>query len=160
VSSSEVNIPERLLRRGRVVDEHFDSSERLYHRCQLQHINSGRLLPQAIRFPNFSVNRSKYSQPEDVLLPCYRDWKIAAFEVIDIPEPQSTDKNTEYSWRVKHDPLDTNYAHSEVRTFKNSVYDENLKVPTTIKKQFRQILSDRARVIHEPRMQSENNSIG
>lgn len=160
MSSSEVNIPERLLRQGRIVDRQFDSSERLYHRCQLRHIDSERLLPEAIRFPNFSVNRSKYSEPEDVLLPNYQDWGIAAFEVIDIPESQSTDTNTEYSWRVEHDPLDENYAHSEVRTFKNSVYTENLKVPTTIKKEFRQILSDRARVIHKPRIQSEHNSTG
>lgn len=151
MSSSETNRPERMFRRGRPADENFGREEKLYYRCQAQHVDGQRLLPQAIRFPNFSVNRSKYSEPEDVLIPSYQDWGISMFSVGDIPEPESTDENTHYSWRVTHDPLEDNYAHSEVRTFKNNIYTDKLQVPKTIKKKFRQILSERITIIHQPK---------
>lgn len=152
MSSSETNRPERMLRRDRPVDDNFDLEEELYYRCQARHVDGQRLLPEAIRFPNFSVNRSKYSEPEDVLIPSYQDWGIATFRVRDLPEPESTDEKTEYEWRVVHDPLEDNYAHSEIRTFKNGVYSETLKVSTTIKKKFRQILSERIIVTHQPKI--------
>ena len=152
MSSLETNRPERMFRRNRPIDENFDLEEELYYRCQAQHVDEQRLLPGAIRFPNFSVNRSKYSEPEDVLIPSYQDWGIATFRVGNLPEPELTDDTTEYEWRVVHDPLEDNYAHSEVRTFKNSVYSENLKVPSTIKKKFRQILSERIIVTHHPKI--------
>lgn len=87
MSSSETNRPERMFRRDRPADENFDRAEKLYYRCQDQHVYGQRLLPQAIRFPNFSVNRSKYSEPEDVLIPSYQDWGISTFSVGDLPEP-------------------------------------------------------------------------
>jgi hypothetical protein len=141
-----------MFRRDRPVDENFDVAEALYYRCQAQHVDGHQLLPEAIRFPNFSVNRSKYSEPEDVLIPSYHNWGIATFGVRDLPEPESTDEKTEYEWQVVHDPLEDNYAHSEVRTFKNRTYSEDLKVPTTIKKKFRQILSERIIITHQPRI--------
>ena len=152
MSSLEASRPDRMFRRGRPVDDNFDLSEELYYRCQAQHVDGQWLLPGAIRFPNFSVNRSKYSEPGDVLIPSYQDWGIATFVVKDLPEPESTDKRTEYEWRVVHDPLEDNYAHSEVRTFKNDVYSENIKVPATIKKKFRQILSERIIVTCPPKI--------
>jgi hypothetical protein len=134
VTSSADNRPERMFRQARPVDSCFESSEDLYYRCRAEHISDNRLLPQAIRFPDFSVNRSKYSNPEDVLVPTYSDWGVSAFHVGDLQLEQKTDAHTVYSWQVIHDPLEDNYSHSEVRTFKNGSYSETLKVPTTTKK--------------------------
>ena len=43
-------------------------------------------IPARIRFfPDASVNRGKYSEPEDVLIPGWLGWGIAAFTVVEIP---------------------------------------------------------------------------
>ncbi len=147
---SEDNRPERMYRRGRPVDPIFAPSEDLYYRCQLEHVLENRLLPTALRFPDFSVNRAKYSQPEDVLVPSYVLWGIAAFKVEDLPSERQSDANTFYTWNVVHDPNEDNYAHSEVRTYKNGHYGKDLNVSKMIKKEFRQILSDRARILKYP----------
>jgi hypothetical protein len=139
-----------MLRQLRPVDSHFESSETLYYRCRAEHISGDRLLPQAIRFPDFSVNRSKYSEPEDVLVPTYLNWGVSAFHVSDLPLAQQTDAQTVYSWQVIHDPLEDNYSHSEVRTDKNGQYSKTLDVPKTMKKFFRQVLSDKARILKQP----------
>jgi hypothetical protein len=150
VTLSEDNRPERMYRKGRSVDPEFEPSEDLYYRCQSQHVAESRLLPTALRFPDFSVNRAKYSLPEDVLIPDYQTWGIAAFKVEDIPSGRTSDINTTYTWQVVHDPNEDNYAHSEVRTYKNKYYAKNLDVSKIIKKEFRQIVSDRARIIKQP----------
>jgi hypothetical protein len=150
VTLSEDSRPGRMYRQDRLVDPEFAPSEDLYYRCQAQHVAESRLLPTALRFPDFSVNRAKYSEPEDVLVPSYSSWGIASFQVKDIPPAQSSDVDTVYTWNVIHDPNENNYSHSEVRTYKNGHYAKNLSVATTVKKAFRQILSDRARIIKHP----------
>lgn len=154
MTSSEANRPKRMFRQDRPVDSEFSPTEDLYHRCLARHVVDKRLLPEAIRFPNFSVNRSKYSEPEDVLIPQYSQWGVATFQVKDLPPQRSTDTNTTYTWQVVHDPLEENYAHSEVRTYKNGHYSETLDVPKTIKKEFRQVLSDKARIIKLPNVKN------
>jgi hypothetical protein len=140
-----------MFRKDRPVDIEFDPSEDLYYRCRVEHVAGDRLLPQAIRFPDFSVNRSKYSEPEDVLIPAYSNWGISAFKVGDLPPEQQTDSTTPvYSWQVVHDPIEDNYSHSEVRSYKNGTYSKTLDVPKTMKKFFRQVLSDRAHIIKTP----------
>jgi hypothetical protein len=152
VTLSEDSRPGRMYRQDRLVDPEFAPSEDLYYRCQAQHVAESRLLPTALRFPDFSVNRAKYSLPEDVLIPDYQTWGIAAFQVKDIPPDQKSDASTTYTWGVIHDPNVDNYAHSEIRTYKNGYYAKNLDVSKTVKKAFRQILSDRARIIKQPDM--------
>ncbi len=68
-----------MYRRGRPVDSHFEPTEKLYRHCQGDHIVGDRVLPQAFRAPDFSVNRGKYSQPEDVLMPSYERWGVVSF---------------------------------------------------------------------------------
>lgn len=61
----------RMARRGRPVDLNFLADEMLYLRCANSSLNPAhpsRLFPDQIRFyPDQSVNRGKYSEPEDVL---------------------------------------------------------------------------------------------
>ena len=90
------------------------------------------------------MNRGKYSEPEDVLIPSFERWGIASFQVRDIPRELVSGGGLKFEYRVAHIPKEDNYAHSEVRAHKNGKYDPGMKVSLTVKKQFRQLLSDRA----------------
>jgi hypothetical protein len=46
--------------------------------------------------------------------------------------------------------LTENYAHSEIRTYKNGLLVETPNLPATVKKEFRQIMSDRSVILHRP----------
>ncbi|MFB2969202.1 hypothetical protein ACE1CD_09545 [Aerosakkonema sp. BLCC-F183] len=157
MSTSNPDRPERMYRAGRPVDPDFSPEEKLYFRYKEMEIVEGRVMPTGIRFPDFSVNRSKYSEPEDVLIPSYGEYGILTFKVKDIPAPERTNETTLYEWKAVHEPTEDNYSHSEVQTFKNGMYTKKLDVPKTLKKKFRVILSERMSVIHEP---SKSNSEG
>ncbi len=72
-----------------VPDPAFADTERLFRRIHPDHLLDGVLADAFLPFPSFSVNREKYSRPEDVI----RDqpaFGIAAFAVGDIsPELES-----------------------------------------------------------------------
>ncbi|MCL1468906.1 hypothetical protein [Argonema galeatum] len=155
MSTSNPDRPERMYRAGRPVDPDFSPEENLYFRSKEIPTVDERVIPTGIRFPDFSVNRSKYSEPEDVLIPSYGEYGILTFKVKDIPAPETTNKTTLYEWKAVHEPTDDNYSHSEVQTFKNGEYKKKLDIPTTLKKQFRMILSERMSVIPE---QKKGNS--
>jgi hypothetical protein len=150
VSSFKADRPERMYRAGRSLDQDFDESELLYKRCLAEHIEEERLLATAISFPDWSVNRAKYSEPEDVLIPDYLDWGIAAFEVGNVPKSLISPGNVKYDFRVEHDPVEDNYSHSEVRTYKDEHHDKKLDPNKTVKKRFRQILSEKTVIIRQP----------
>lgn len=135
---------------GRPVDMNFDENEHLYVRCQKQHIEGEKLLPTGIRFPDWSVNREKYSEPEDVLIPNFSDWGIVQFKVKNVPELLESPGDIKYNFKVEHDPLEENYSHSEIRTYKNGHHSKNLEVNKTVKKLFRQILSEQMVIIKQP----------
>src|SRR5437762_13892153 len=71
--TSRNNPPRRLLRRGRPVVPQFSPREKLYRRFQKKDLINGEIAPSALMFPSTgeqtgqSVNRSKFSRPEDVL---------------------------------------------------------------------------------------------
>lgn len=153
----------RLTRRGRAADPDFAQVEHLYRRCLATEQDPGdpeRLFPDQISFyPDWSVNREKFSRPEDVLYPGFLNWGIAAFQVQDIPAPYQTEGNVTYHWTAQHVPLEDNYPHTEVWTHKNNFHLGNPKteaepsppkLPSTVKKYFRTVLSERARIIHPP----------
>jgi hypothetical protein len=152
------DLPERLYRRGRSDDQEFEPSEELYHRCTEGSTyedpvqpNLWRLKPSALRSPDFSVNRQKYSQPEDVLLPNYQGWGVVSFTVGDVPASIASQGQVVFDFRVEHVPDEDNYAHSEVRTFRGGQRVlASSKVPETVKSLFRQRLSERTRVIIHP----------
>ena len=124
-----ISTPERLLQQGRAIDPEFAPGESLYLRYSPQ-IEATEDLPasaMAIRFPDFSVNRGKYSEPEDVLIPNWPDFGIAAFRVRDVPTSVSG-RGIVYEFKVEHDPLELNYAHSEVRTYKDGKRRREVKL--------------------------------
>lgn len=143
-----------MFRRGRPVDPVFDAEETLYRRCLPGEVQGQRLLPAAIKFPGWSVNREKYSDPDDVLIPNYQEYGVAGFRVKDIPESLRSPApgNVLFEFGVEHVPEEDNYAHSEIRTYKDGHYDPSLskKINAQVKKEFRQLLSDRTFVIRHP----------
>ena len=124
----------------------FEPGEHLYRRYDpLHHRRGDRLLPAALQSFPLSVNRGRFSQPEDVLFPDNFGWGIASFKVMDVPEwlaPESGEPDR-YDFRVTHAPEEDNYAHSEVCSFKNGCFDLDVNPPRAVRKRFRLILCER-----------------
>lgn len=146
----------RMEKQNRPTDAEFLPDELLYLRCansSLDPANTRRLFPDQIRFyPDQSVNRGKYSEPEDVLHPNYLDFGIARFQVQHVQLELSSGGEINYQWTIEHKPEENNYAHSEIWTYKDKQHITDSKLPTGIKKQFRQMLSERAEVIKQPQV--------
>ncbi len=144
-------IPERLLRGGRPVDPVFGPEERLYRRLRVLDIDSeGRIEPTSLESPDFSVNRGKYSEPADVIL-SDSSHGIASFTVADVPESVLSAEEVEFRFPVEHDPLDSNYSHSEVRSYKGGRrLGPRKKPPKAIKTLFRLSLVPRLEILKNP----------
>ena len=147
--------PQRMFQGSRGIDSNFASDELLYRRCcPYEILNSVRLDPNAISFPDWSVNRQKYSEPEDVRTPSgslYLCCAVAGFTVSDIPS--KIDPDIVFNFIVEHKPEPDNYAHSELVTYKNGVSGKeikNFKISNTVKKTFRLSLSDKTKIILSP----------
>jgi hypothetical protein len=129
------------------IDPYFEPNEALYRRMQP---NSYPITPATMQklivFPDCSVNRSKYSQPEDVLKPEYFHWGILEFFVQDVPN-KLQDGESISNFEVVHCPLEDNYAHSEIRSFKGGILKEPSK---TLKTRFRDEIAKKARVVRAP----------
>jgi hypothetical protein len=102
-----------------------------------------------ILFPNQSVNRDRYSQPEDVIFN-FPGWGIGAIEVQQIPprleSPGQDNKvGPTYNFKPVHKPEACNYAHAEIQVFSGT---ENVRRVSSnnIKKQYRTLMRQRARV--------------
>jgi hypothetical protein len=120
ISFSEHSIPHEMFRNGRPIDPNFLPDEELYIR--FDRIDGENVDPACIKAPVQSVNRSKYSRAEWVLLaryPQFLDWGYGSFKVSDIPESITSEFNITHFYTVEHAPLDDNYSHSEVRAYKN-----------------------------------------
>lgn len=155
--------PARMFSRGREPDQIFSADEILYFRCKKDWIDEDNqaIKPANIPFPNQSVNRQKYSEPQDVLLPDNENktkqliyWGVAKILVSDIPVDEKTQGSTgakavSYKFRVAHDPEVDNFSHSEIRVYKNNVVANKVK-SQQIKKAYRTKLSFKSKIIVKP----------
>src|SRR5262249_52309269 len=139
---SAPDLPERIYRNGRPADPDFASEEHLCRRCRIDQIDGDHLARDAIGFPDWSVNRARYSEPGDALLPDWPDWGVASFTVGSVPPRISSPGGPIFEFRVEHVPEENNYAHSEVRSYKGGQHSRELDVPKTVKAEFRQRLSE------------------
>lgn len=137
-------IPSRLLRQGRALDPDFLPSERLFRRGRPSALDDDPLFESVITFPDFSVNREKYSLPKDVILG-YPGFRVFAFRVQDIP-PSFDEGDRSFNFRVEHVPKDDNYAHSEVRTYCGGERISK-KPPKTVRTKFRLQLAKAMQVL-------------
>jgi hypothetical protein len=128
-------------RRGRPLDNPVGQEESLHVRFRQEHAPDGNLAPNAIRFPDQSVNRSRYARPFDALLPepgneKSRQWLlhgVFAFQARRACDEASY-PTAKCSIRIEHDPLDWNYSHSEIRVYMASgerVAADTKKAPLT-----------------------------
>ena len=109
---------------GRAPVLSFDNEELLYRRYLSVHFVEGQLLPQTFRFPKQSFNRSKFSNPEDVLhigccdgnplFPSVESWGVLQCRVSAIPTPIDSSNGEGFHFFPKHVPKPTCYAHSEL----------------------------------------------
>ena len=105
-------------KRGREAVPGFAGEELLYLRYMSQHFIQGQLLPQGIRSQlKQSVNRGRFSEPQDVLFSEtgeYNGLGVVQFKVADIPEKVAQPHGPAYVFLMRHEPEDENYSHSEI----------------------------------------------
>lgn len=142
-------VPERLLRRNRDVDPHFSPDERLFRRIAPRDAPDGNLNESLLPSPDFSVNRSKYSEPDDVLLG-WPAFGIFSFRVDDIPIEVVAADGRRFRFGAEHAPEDLNYSHSEVCTYSSGSRMKEKKPPGQVRTQFRLELFARGRVLRRP----------
>jgi hypothetical protein len=143
-------------RSGRPKRQDFDATEKLFYRLEEYYPIGSSPSGLSVRSPNFSVNREKHGgRPEFVLIPRWGHCGIAVFRVQQIPGPITSPGDAMvYSWKVEHDPLEENYHHSEVWTFKKgSRCDPNSNVSKLVKREFRQRLAEAMRVLRPVQIQ-------
>lgn len=143
-----------------IIDNEFDPEEWLYLRIRPEgfahFLKAGVLNLHEMQFPDMSVNRGKYSKPEDVLGP-RPEYGVAAFQVRDIPGP-IVDEGREYTFRVEHDPREGNYSHSEVRSFRDGARMKPEEPNRTVRQTFRATLALTAKVIRKPAAYQERET--
>jgi len=110
--------PDRMFRRGRPEDQEFGREEFLYRRYLSDHWIDGHFSDLGFKFPRQSLNRQKYSEPEDVLLSDegtnYEGYGVLEFLVCDIPPALQAPGTRVFVFFPKHVPRELNYAHSEL----------------------------------------------
>jgi hypothetical protein len=150
--------PSRMMRRGREVDDGFQPFHRLYYRFDSEDISGDRVLSARTSF-DLSTNWAKYSWPWDVIYG-YPTAGIAMFFVRDICADLPTDRTPGHggrdipkvhSYRPIHEPIETNYSHTAIACFKDEKrVSKSSQVGESTKKEFRQLISDRAVILREP----------
>ena len=148
------DLPEGMYRRERAPDNHFEPREKLYMRFSAV-TPEGKVYEDSIRCTEQSTNRSKYSQPEWVLLgpeSDFLDWGYGFFRVSDIPSEKPGGAGVVYLFRPEHDPLEWNYAHTIIAAYKNTISKERVNKirPATVKTAFRSHLRERIKVLKMP----------
>ena len=150
----------------RPADPVFAPDEPLYRRIKpqvllqaagLEGLDNAVLLSD-VGFPDFSVNRGKYSNAEDVLQPNHAQCGIVRFLAGDTPGPlthpgerrgNTPPVPSTFEFRVEDDPIESNEAHAEVRTYQNNARSA-VKPPPTLRVEFRELLRRRMAVVRAP----------
>ena len=116
----------RVHQNGRPADQTFGADEYLYRRYPKEYLRDGKPVPLAFQAFSFeraaghSVNRSKYSLPEDVLEPDCCDgnfrpeYVVLQILVSELPAEIPASNGTSYRIRPVHRPKETCYSHSEI----------------------------------------------
>ena len=149
ISFSEHSIPQEMFRNGRPIDSVFSPDEELYIR--FDRTDGKNVDPGCIRAPVQSVNRSKYSKAEWVVLanyPKFLNWGYGSFKVCDVPESITSEYGITHFIKVEHDPLDDNYSHSELKAYKNGELVK--RKYDAIRLKYRVILSQRIIILRMP----------
>jgi hypothetical protein len=130
---------------GQTAVDAFDPDELLYRRYSLVHIVNGQVAPQSISFPKPSLNRSRFSRPEDVLhVDCCNGkeltgWGVLESNASDLRVSAESGDSRTFTLYPKHVPEPTCYAHSEL--WCSSPTSEDAKPTDSVKEKLRIKLS-------------------
>jgi hypothetical protein len=145
-------------RRGRAEDPVFGPDELLYRRYLQAHWIGGCFSPLGFKFSDNSgqsVNRQKYSEPEDVQFledsTFDNDWGVLEFAVRDIPAKLPEDGTPAFAFFPRHVPEELNFAHSAVWCDREERTDGYVAPSPTVKKLLRARLSQRVTIRIEAR---------
>src|SRR5262245_17289903 len=102
-------------------DQHFRDVERLFRRVHRENMKpDGKASFLAFELPDMSVNREDHSTSEDArrgFRP--EDWGVVSIRVGDMPPREALAHiNHSYRFQARHVPEAGNYAHSEVRVWR------------------------------------------
>lgn len=149
--SSEATSQARPLHQdGRTIVDAFESDEFLYRRIAMVHLADGQVLPQSIRFPKPSFNRSKFSSPQDVLhTDCCGGKEQPGLGVVegmvaDLCVSAESGDMRRFTTYPKHVPEPTCYAHSEL--WCASPNSEDVRPSESAKEKLRILLARALRV--------------
>lgn len=143
-----------MIRNRRPVIPNFAADEPLFLRYGVDDFVNGQLVAAALHFPRQSVNRGRFSEPEDVLYHDegkYDGLGAVEFGVADIPATITGDQGSTYRFFMHHEPLDDNYGHSEIWSARPESEEEYREPGKSTKLQFRmqlckRILTSRIRI--------------
>lgn len=97
--------------------------------------------------PAFSVNREKYFT-ESEARSAWKDFAVAAFPVDAIPASVASDDGKVYSFGVEHEPIPSNYSHSEVNTYHEGIkLEKPQQPPRHVRKKFRDLLRQKIKIL-------------
>lgn len=140
------NRPDRMRRNGRPDDQTFEATEKLFRRYTRAHYFNGQVSNTGISFDSApSVNREKYSQPQDVIFDEaeeFANWGVLSFRVSDLPTAFPLE-DPQYGFSPKHVPMENNYSHSEVWCDVLPAMGMYVKPNKQVRKLFRALLSQR-----------------
>lgn len=114
--TSPRNRPSRMLRDGRTEDQEFSPAERMYRRYTKDDFEGEYFRPARFRFPP-SLNRQRYSEPEDVVFSEHGEFDgcgVLECTVQDLSLQLMGDHEVQYSFIPMHVPEHDNYSHSEI----------------------------------------------
>ena len=135
---------------SRPEDQEFGLEELLYRRYLQAHWIEGHFSDIGFKFPRQSLNRQKYSEPEDVLLSdegtYHVGYGVLEFLVRDIPTRLQEPETRMFVFFPKHVPGALNYAHSELWCDTEQRTGSYVPPSATIKKLLRAKLSQRVSI--------------
>jgi len=126
--------------------------EPLYRRVAKDHMDGHGVLAAAIEMPACSFNRSRYSRPDDVIVPEYpTENGIVEITPGELPSPVPRTSGEPYEFFAADDPNDENDAHCEVRIRRTGIpYAKSHKPKKDILMKARAELAKRMRVYRAP----------
>lgn len=143
-----------MFQREREIDNNYDGQHKLYRRFAKDDILGNRLIPARIKYTNTSVNWEKYSKPWDVI---FDNPEMGYCQILvkhlptEIPKENIAGAKL-HNFAPEHKPEGLNYSHSEIVTFKEGIkMTGNSDLPSTVKKEFRAIISDRSIILSMPK---------
>jgi hypothetical protein len=149
-------------------DPHFHPDEYLFRRVPIALWDdpADRLEVDAVELPDISVGRSKYGHAEWVRFDVvngrfYEDWGVVGVQVRHVPPKLWRDGFPKFVFRVRHDPDDRDYPHSEIRAFDNDKHVNMVdNLPEDIHLQWRERLLRVIQTIIKPYQRVKVREVG